>query len=113
MKMTEFAEKYHLHDSLVTNIAYSPEKKTVDITLELCLWAQDGYKEGDPEVGIAHMLFSGVSAYSDAGLIGKVDFFSILEAFTEHDTLVLSLFDDFNDVEYDLSITAQNVRLIS
>lgn len=109
MTLLEFAEKYYLHDSLITNINYTETEQTLDIDVEFCHWAQPQYCDTEPEVGMIRLKFSDVSDFSSDGLGGDIDYFSILDALYSNDTLKLNILDDFNDALYTLIISAKTV----
>ncbi len=112
MTMKALKDSISLHDSLITNITFNDESRTLDITIEFCLWLQSGYIDGEPEVCKAHLLFSGLTDVDTDGLNGEVDFYSIIESIVENDRMTLIVLDDFNDKKYTLRFTAADVCFV-
>ena len=49
MKILNFFESYHLHDSLLENVEIDEAAKTVMLTVDFCFWQQDNYDSRKPE----------------------------------------------------------------
>lgn len=61
MTPSELVQRFTFHDSGVSSVEVSEDKKTVSFKLELGNYMQPGFKDGDPEVIIGTLLFSPVS----------------------------------------------------
>lgn len=61
MRITEFLEIYYLHDSSLENVCFGDDVSQVTLTINLCNWAQDWYKDGMPENKIIQVRFLGCS----------------------------------------------------
>ena len=48
MTVTEFVEKYYLHDSSIEKIDYDADKKILSLTIEFCFWWQPWYNKNEP-----------------------------------------------------------------
>jgi hypothetical protein len=55
--------KYDLHDSLIEEVDYYGDKKSLEIRIELCNWKQSDYKDTDPEMLNMCITFEGVEKY--------------------------------------------------
>ena len=60
MKCSELISQYDLHDSLLEAVAVSDNGHTVDLTIDFCNWAQNQYKETEPETYLIRVTFSNV-----------------------------------------------------
>lgn len=58
MNIEEFDKKYCLHDSSIEFASFNDGKLVLDI--QLCNWAQDDYKEGEPEIVLATFVINNV-----------------------------------------------------
>lgn len=63
MTVTEFEEKYYLHDSTIDKIEYDAENKKLTLTIDFCFWMQLWYEQGKPENGYIAVTFENVSFY--------------------------------------------------
>lgn len=63
MTITEFEEKYYLHDSTIDKIEYDAENKKLTLTIDFCFWMQLWYEKGKPENGYIAVIFENVSFY--------------------------------------------------
>lgn len=63
MRIYEIISRYDLHDSLIEDIIYIPNKGDVIIKIELCNWKQVDYRETDPEMIEGKIIFSGVKLF--------------------------------------------------
>lgn len=64
MRLSDLVKIYNLHDSSLEDIHYFPDNHKLIIDLTLCNWRQSFYKEGEPEVVLGRLVFTGVSFYS-------------------------------------------------
>ena len=107
MNIKNFLATYDLHDSLITKITHNDD--IVNFELEFCYWRQEGYKDGEPETGIIELRFTNVQRFENGIQLGDIDYYSILEARIENDTIILNILDDFNDAYYTISLEAKEV----
>lgn len=58
MNIATFIEQFYLHDSSINNIGYEFFKNQFVITINMCNWMQDNFKEGqDPDHLIGNFIF--------------------------------------------------------
>lgn len=67
MNISDFVEKYYLHDSGLREIIVDKEKNSVHLIVDLCNWMQDSYVEGEPEILPIEIVFLGVSEMENLG----------------------------------------------
>lgn len=63
MDIQTFLNSYSLHDSLLEQARWDPEKHEVTLIIDLCCWLQKTYSEGQPETALIKVSFHGVSSY--------------------------------------------------
>ena len=63
MTVTEFEEKYYLHDSSLEKVEFDAENKKLTLTIDFCFWMQLWYEQGKPENGYIAVTFENVSFY--------------------------------------------------
>ena len=63
MTITEFEEKYYLHDSTIEKIDYDANNKRLTLTIDFCFWMQIWYDKETPENGLISVTFDNVSYY--------------------------------------------------
>ncbi len=61
MKVKDMVENINFHDSNVIELLY--ENNIVKLKLDLCMWQQKGYKEGDSEQKEILLVFNAVEDY--------------------------------------------------
>ena len=61
LTITEFAEKYYLHDSNIEKINFDEKTKNLTLTIEFCFWMQNWYKNDEPTNGKISVTFENVS----------------------------------------------------
>ena len=61
MKVEEIIKKYDFHDSCVVGISH--EIDSIKIKIDLCMWRQKGYIDGDREVKEVILKFYSVQDY--------------------------------------------------
>ena len=111
MTIFELQRTYYFHDSLLDNIEIDREQSTVTMIIDFCFWAQEDYKESDPETGIIKLSFSGVDYFPK--LEGEIGSYSIIKTTCTYDsTWIVSALDDETDVWYSIEIRAKNVEFI-
>lgn len=109
MTIQELCSKYYFHDSCITRIDYHSDSRRLEITMDFCQWAQEWYVEQDPENIWLKLIFSGIEEYD--GIIGDVDYFSILDGEVKNDKFWLSILDDFHDEYYEYYLSPSNVEV--
>ena len=106
MLITEFVNKYYMHDSLIDYISY--ENSTVSMTIDFAFWMQNWYVQGNPETGPLKLEFKNVSFYQCPDQI-PLDEVSILEISIEDDILKFALLNDMTDEYLEIKIAASEV----
>ena len=109
MTIHELENKYYFHDSLINKIDYYKENERLEFTIGLCYWAQEWYKEGDPELMEIRLIFEGINEYG--GIIGDVDCFSILDGMVKNGKWRFNILDDFHDTYYEYVFSPSNVEV--
>ena len=109
MTIQELDNKYYFHDSMITTISYSAETENLTFTIEFCNWAQEWYKEGDPELLKMELIFEGIKEYD--GITGDIDYFSILDANIKNDKYYMFIEDDFHQRFYEYYLSPTNVEV--
>ncbi len=109
MTIQELREKYYFHDSCITRIDYFSEDKRLTITMDFCQWAQNWYKEGEPENVWLKLTFYGIDGYD--GITGDIDYFSILDGEIKDDKFWLFILDDFHEEHYEYYLNPSNVEV--
>ena len=61
MTISDFVEKYYLHDSGLKDIIVNKDNNTVHLMIDLCNWMQDDYVEGQPEILPIEVVFDGTT----------------------------------------------------
>ena len=112
MTIQELENKYYFHDSSITNIDYSKEQEKLDILIVFCYWAQEWYKEGDPELMDIKLSFKGIKDYD--GIVGNINYFSILDGDIQNDKYHLLIEDGFHQeyFEYYLEPSSAEVEIL-
>ena len=112
MTLTEFAEKYYLHDSNIKKLEYDVESKTVTLTVGFCFWMQDWYQEGEPESGTITVIFHNVTKYSCDEGNPAAPLAGILDAQLRGDDIIFGIVDDETGVCFEMTIAAGSVEVI-
>jgi len=107
MTIQELDNKYYFHDSMITNISYIESDHKLIISMEFCNWAQSWYKEGDPELVELKLIFYGIETYD--GIVGDVDYFSILDGEIIDEKYHLFIEDDFHQAFYEYYLEPSSV----
>ena len=77
--------------------------------MEFCNWAQEGYKDGDPELLKLELVFEGIDDY--CGITGDIDYFSILDGEIKDEKYHLFIEDDFHQEFYEYYLDPTNVEV--
>lgn len=115
--VTEFVEKYYLHDSSIEKIDYDADKKILSLTIEFCFWWQPWYNKNEPKNGLIRVTFSDVSLFSyddyafDRLFADELDNEILDTDLEESQTLILGIYDHLppEDTFYQLKINAADV----
>lgn len=109
MTIQELRKKYYFHDSCITRIDYIKESKDLIITMDFCQWAQEWYDKSKPENVWLRVTFHGIDEYH--GLIGDIDYFSILNGEIKDDKFWLYILDDIHAKEYEYYLLPSDVNV--
>ena len=97
LTITEFEEKYYLHDSTIDKIEYDAENKTLRLEIDFCFLMQIWYEQGTPENGLIAVTFENVSFYEyedyDPSKLFSDYTPEILDTEIENDMLILYTFE--------------------
>ena len=63
MTITEFEEKYYLHDSMIEKVEFDAENKKLTLTIDFCFWMQLWYNAEELPNGYIAVTFENVSFY--------------------------------------------------
>lgn len=63
MTVTEFDEKYYLHDSSLEKVAFDADFKVLRLTIAFCFWMQNWYDKSEPTNGLIRVTFRDVSRF--------------------------------------------------
>lgn len=94
MQVKEIIKKIDFHDSNIIELLH--ENNKVKLKIDLCMWKQEGYKEGDDELREVCLEFDSVKDYVwDADKAeADIDYDTILEISYDNGTLKIVLADD-------------------
>ena len=97
LTLTEFHERYYLHDSTIEDIQYNAENKTLTLTIDFCFWMQEWYPANTPPNGLIEVVFENARYYSyedydSSKLFGDCTP-EILQTEIDDDTLILYTFE--------------------
>ena len=111
MTLTDFYNKYNLHDSFIESLRYNKELQTLvlDITFSCCM--QQSNKKGKPENGVIKVVFNGVNNYLCKGNPTGA-FVGILGAEMKDDDLIIKLLDDESNKYFEITVQADSVDVI-
>lgn len=93
MQIKDIIQKYNFHDSNVIELFH--ENNSVKLKIDLCMWKQEGYKEGDDELKEVLLEFNSIEDYiwdSDK-TEADIDYDTILEILYSKKTLKIVLVD--------------------
>jgi hypothetical protein len=101
--------KLNLHDSLIEDVNYLPDKKRLEIMIELCNWQQSGHKDTDPEILDICLEFEEVERYEISVENHKFCGDEILQVTESENQTITIAFLTNNDVET-IVVTAKQVK---
>ena len=63
LTVTEFEEKYYLHDSSIEKIEYNAVDKILKLEIDFCFWMQNWYNSAELPNGLIDVTFENVSSF--------------------------------------------------
>lgn len=109
MTLKEFASNYYLHDSFIESQVYDSSNRVLTLVINFAFWMQKDFVEGEAENGLIEVTFHDVTSYELYGGDPTSDFVSILNVVADEDKIVISLFDDENEVYIEMKISSMSV----
>ena len=109
MTLKEFASNYYLHDSFIESLIYDSSKASLTLIVNCAFWMQKDFVEGEAENGLIEVAFHNVTSYVSYGGDPAGVFVGILNAVADEDRIVISLFDDEDNVYIEMRISATTV----
>ena len=119
MTVTEFVERYYLHDSSLEKVEFDADKKILALTIEFCFWQQFWYDKSAPTNGLIRVTFKGVSCFEYDDCIAEKIFSDIdseirdgiLDADGKFFLVAVEYadFDEQDDIYFSLKIDAATV----
>ena len=113
MTLQEFVSMYHIHDSSFERVEIDNRTPSVTMSIELPLWLQSNYKEGDPELGIIDLKFYPVYLYELSASEIDYDAMEITEVVLEDGILIFRIFDNATCQPHELKIRADSVEILN
>ena len=98
MKVYELIEKLDFHDSCIKKISH--EGDSIQITIDLCMWRQKGFKLGDDELKEIRLVFESIENYkweSDKSEL-DIDYDTIIKVIYENEVLRFVIIDGCTSV---------------
>lgn len=94
MLITELIKKINFNDSCVNKLVYTNE--TVKLDIDLCMWKQREYKDGEPELKEVILKFINVTNYcwDSEKCEEEIDYDSIIDISYEKNTIKIVLEDE-------------------
>ena len=94
MKVSEIVSNVNFHDSSLIEVLH--QNDNVKLKIDLCIWKQDGYSEGDDELKEVVLEFTNVTEYmwDSEKLETDIDYDTILEVSYYDDLLKIILYDN-------------------
>lgn len=96
MLVTELVRKINFHDSCINKLIYT--EKTVVLNIDLCMWMQKEYQDGEPELKEVTLKFLNVAKYNWDSEKNEedIDYDSIIDFTYEKSIVKIVLYDDKN-----------------
>lgn len=63
LTVSEFEERYYLHDSSIEKIFYDEENHRLTLTIDFCFWMQRWYDKNHAKNGLISVTFDNVADY--------------------------------------------------
>ena len=94
MSVTELIKKVNFNDSCVNELVY--ENETVILNIDLCMWKQNEYQDGDPELKEVILKFLNSTNYNwdSEKREDEIDYDSIVDVTFEEGTVKIVLEDE-------------------
>ena len=113
MTISEFVDRYNLHDSFIEHVEYDEQSKEVILRIHCALWMQQDYIDGTPETGILTVTFRGVTSYSCNTDEPDGEFVGILRTTVNEDnTFEMVLLDEATNEIYEMRIAADDIDAV-
>lgn len=109
MTLKEFEAGYCLHDSCIESLSYDNANAALTLIIYFAFWMQKDFVEGEEENGLIKVTFHNVTSYECDGGDPASNFAGILNTAADENKIVISLFDDENDVYMEMKISAAAV----
>ena len=108
MNVSEFLDRYYLHDSTIRHISYDKKSQELIFNVDFSFWMQDWFDQNHFNNGMVNIRFSSVQDYD--GLTGEIDWFSFLNVYGNKDgSMTMIILDDFNNVHYVWTFTPSSI----
>ena len=109
MIISDFIKNFNLHDSVLDKCVYNKYLNELSFEIDFCYWAQEKYKDGEPENGIIDVTFLDVSDFHrDDYEIDNDSIINLKE--TEPGKIILTVETDTGDIHI-FSFTALSVKI--
>lgn len=110
MTLTEFANKYDLHDSTIEKIEYDKNKKVATFKIDFCQWRQKDFVQGQAENVMIDVNFFAVKELELPNTISKSNTILDVHLILGNTIEIVVLNDDTDDV-FILRIYADDVNV--
>lgn len=109
MKIDELIKSVNFHDSNVIELLFEGDK--VRVTIDLCMWKQSEYKEGEDEIKNTILEFDKVTDYvwDSEKMESEIDYDTILEMSYKDEILKMVLYDEEVSI---ITFKSENVTVI-
>ena len=111
MNKLEQLNEYDFHDSLLEDVLYDEGNKKVFLKIDFCNWKQKWYNESEEETSMISLVFNNASNIVLPEHQLNSD--EIIEFEVSKDNKVrIVIFNDIEDVSYEIIIYAETVEII-
>ena len=110
MKCSELVSQYILHDSLLETITVSDDGRTVVLLIDFCNWAQDQYKETEPETYLIRVIFLDVETFVYDEHELNSDTILSTKSISPTSIEIVTIQDETNEISV-MTITAEDVHI--
>ncbi len=110
MKCSELISQYNLHDSLLESVTVSNDGLYVVLIIDFCNWAQEQYKETEPETYLIRLIFSNVENFVYDKHELNSDTILNVKYISEKSIEIITLQDETNEISV-LTISAGEARI--
>lgn len=63
MEISDLIKNFNFHDSVLEKCVYNKYLNELSFEIDFCYWAQEKFKDGEPENGIINVRFFGISDF--------------------------------------------------